>query len=162
MVPSCHSYYDNHKGEFLVVVLLIFVPLKVTRNKLCTWVVKCRQLYIHNVSSNWLCVLCRHSNFSSVVIRVTFKTITLGVRNKNVIVSIQNRAGPKHVVAPGQAYNLAPPSFGYSLNFFELGQDWRKFFRARVQTGDNFRAKFLRAWKPLFASTIFPIIPVTA
>jgi hypothetical protein len=41
MVPFFHSYYDNHKGEFLVVVVvvvvvLIFVPLKVTCNKLCT------------------------------------------------------------------------------------------------------------------------------
>jgi len=33
MVDFYHSYYDTHKGEFLVVVvLLIFVPLKVTCN----------------------------------------------------------------------------------------------------------------------------------
>jgi hypothetical protein len=30
------------------------------------------------------------------------------------------------------------------------------------QTGDNIQGKFYRAWKPKFASTIFPIIPVTA
>jgi hypothetical protein len=75
MVPFYHSYYDNHKGEFLVVVPM-YVPLKVTYNKVCTYS-KCRQLYIHGVSSNWPCVWCRHSNFSSVVI--TFKTITLDV-----------------------------------------------------------------------------------
>jgi hypothetical protein len=33
MVHFYYSYLDNHKGEFLVVVL-IFVPLKVTCNKL--------------------------------------------------------------------------------------------------------------------------------
>ena len=40
---------------------------------------------------------------------------------------------------PGQANNLSPPQTRYSLNFWDPGQDWRTFLRARSQTQDNFR-----------------------
>jgi hypothetical protein len=75
MVLFYHSYYDNHKDEFLVV--LIFVPLKVNAINGVHRATKCRELYIYIVSSNWRCVWCRYSNFSSVVI--TLKTVTLDV-----------------------------------------------------------------------------------
>jgi len=123
MVLFYHSYYGNHKDEFLVV--LIFVPLKVYSVHRAT---KCRQLYIYIVSWNWRCVWCRHSNFASVTI--IFKTTTLDVCEiKKIIVSIQNRAGPRHVFAPGQADNVAPPHSHILSTFFCLGEDWRKFFQ---------------------------------
>jgi len=95
MVLFYHSYYGNHKDEFLVV--LIFMPLKVYSVHRAT---KCRQLYIYIVSSNWRCVWCRHSNFASVII--IFKTTTLDVCEIKKNYSIHSKQSrPETRVRPG-------------------------------------------------------------
>ena len=45
---------------------------------------------------------------------------------------------------------------------FGQGQGWRTFLRARAHIADNFRRNSFECGKPVFISTVFPIILVTS
>ena len=104
--------------------------------------------------------ICRHSINSAIL------SCPSHMCHKNTFacptwISTENRAGPRHVGAPGHVNNLAPIKTHILYAYFCLGQRWRTFLKASAQTAANFRRNFLVCvWKLEFTSNIFLIIPV--
>jgi hypothetical protein len=55
---------------------------------------------------------------------------------------------------------LPPKTIFFKL--FCLGQGWRTFLRVHAHIADNFLRNSFACGKPVFKSTVFPIIPVTS
>jgi hypothetical protein len=74
---------------------------------------------------------------------------------------VKRRAGLSHVGAPDkQKIWLFPKPIFFQR--FGLGQGWRTFLRVHVHIAGNIRRNSFACGKPVFTSTVFPIISVTS